>query len=352
MKILKFLLYLVLGLGVLWAVLGLFGKKDYHIERSIEIDAPKNLVYDQVVHFKNFAAWSPWAKLDANMKTSIEGADGTVGTVYKWAGNDDVGSGQETITALSPDRIDLEIKFIEPFESTSPVYFLFEEKGAKTKVTWAFDMHIAFPWNGLAMFTDMDAGVGKDYTQGLENLKQVCEAIAHKKYRGYEVAVEEIPERFYVGVRKTVAFADMTQFFGTTFSKAMEQIQKGGASPAGAPAGLFWNFDEQAGKADMAAAMPVAASQKFGGGMSVFPVGGKSALVINYLGAYEKSGEAHYAMDEYMTEKGLQNVPPVIEEYITDPGQEPDTSKWLTRVIYFVEPKMAATAQDSLPGKQ
>lgn len=342
MKILKFLLYLVLGLGVLWVALGLFGKKDYHIERSIEIDAPKDLVYDQVLHFKNFASWSPWAKLDPNMKVSIEGTDGTVGAVYKWAGNGDVGAGQETITALSPERIDIEVNFSEPFESTSPTYFLFEANDKKTKVTWAFDMHIAFPWNGLAMFTDIDAGVGKDYAKGLENLKQVCEAIAHKKYRGYEVAVEEIPERFYVGARKTVAFQDMQQFFETTFTKAMEQIQKGGVTPAGAPAGLFWSYDEQAGTADMAAAMPVAANQKFGGGMSVFPIGGKPALVINYFGAYEKSGEAHYAMDDYMKEKGLQNVPPVIEEYITDPGQEPDTSKWLTRVIYFVEPKAAA----------
>jgi effector-binding domain-containing protein len=341
MKILKFLLYLVLGLGVLWVALGFFAKKDYHIERSIEIDAPKDLVYDQVQHFKNFETWSPWAALDPNMKISIEGMDGAVGVVYKWAGNDDVGVGQQTITALAADRIDIKVEFTEPFESTSPSYFVFEENDKKTKVTWAFDMHVAFPWNGLAIFTDMDAGVGKDYAKGLENLKQVCEAIAHKKYRGYEVATEEIPEKYYVGIRKTVAFPDMPSFFGATFAKAMEQVQKSAAEMAGAPAGLFWSYDEQAGTSYMAAAIPVVVNQKFAGGLSVFPVGGKQALIIEHFGAYEKTGEAHYAMDDYMTEKGLQSIPPVIEEYITDPGQEPDTTKWLTRVIYFVEPKPA-----------
>ncbi|MFN0016238.1 MAG: SRPBCC family protein [Saprospiraceae bacterium] len=339
MKILKFLLYLILGLGLLWVALGVFGKKDYHIERSLEIDAPKDVVYEQVRLFKNFSSWSPWAPLDPKMKTSIEGTDGTVGAVYKWSGNDDVGTGQETITALAPDRIDFEVKFIEPFESTSPSYLLFAENGKKTKVTWAFDMHIAFPWNGLAMFTDMDAGVGKDYEKGLENLKKVCEAIAHKKYRGYEVAVEDIPQRFYVGVRKTVPFQDMQTFFETTFGNAMASVEKNGATLSGAPAGLFWSYNEQAGSADMAAAMPVAADGKFGGGMSVFPIGGSQALVISYYGSYEKTGEAHYAMDEYMAEKNLQSIPPVIEEYITDPGKEPDTSKWLTRVVYFTEPK-------------
>jgi effector-binding domain-containing protein len=51
------------------------------------------------------------------------------------------------------------------------------------------------------------------------------------------------------------------------------------------------------------------------------------------------------ALDEYMAEKGLQYIPPVVEEYLTDPGQEPDTAKWLTKVIYFVEPKPAADQQ-------
>ncbi len=351
MKMLKILIYLVLGLGVLWVALGLFAKKDYHLERSIEIDAPKELVYGHVQHFKNFETWSPWAPLDPDMKISIEGADGTVGAIYKWAGNDDVGVGQQTITALAPDRIDLEVQFAEPFESTAPSYFIFKENGKKTTVTWAFDMHIAFPWNGLAIFTDIDAGVGKDYAKGLENLKQVCEGIAHKKYRGYEVATEEMPEKYYVGIRKTVAFPDMQAFFGTTFSIAMQQIQKSAAEMAGAPAGLFWSYDTEAGTADMAAAIPVAANQKFGSGLSVFSVGGKPALIIEYFGAYANSGEAHYAMDDYMAEKRLQSIPPVIEEYITDPGQEPDTAKWLTRIIYFVEPK-PAVAEEVVPEKQ
>ncbi len=48
-------------------------------------------------------------------------------------------------------------------------------------------------------------------------------------------------------------------------------------------------------------------------------------------------------MDEYMEEKKLQSIPQVIEEYVTDPVQEPDTAKWLTRIIYFVEPKRDST---------
>lgn len=339
MKILKIVAYVVLALALLVVVFGLFARKDYHIERSIEIDAPKNVVYEYARYFKNFGAWSPWSSLDPNMKTSITGTDGEVGATHSWSGNDDVGEGRQTITAMTPDRIDIEVNFTRPFESTSPTYMAFKEDGKKTSVTWAFDMHVAFPWNGLAMFTDMDAGVGGDYEGGLKNLKKNCEEIAHKKYRGYEVAdLDSLPVRYFLGVRKTVAFTDMATFFGASFSKAFGAAQKSGAPMAGSPSGLFWSYDEQGGKADMAAAIPLAADQKPAAGLSIFPVGGKRALLIEYFGAYEKSGEAHYAMDDYMKEKGLQNIPPVIEEYVTDPGQEPDTAKWLTKIIYFVEP--------------
>lgn len=346
MKIVKILVYAVVGVAALWMLLALFAKKEYHIERSLEVDAPKALIHEYARYFKNFNTWSPWAHLDPKMKTSITGTDGEVGAVHKWVGNDDVGEGQQTITALTSDRIDMEVKFLRPFESVAPSYMAFKENGKKTLVTWAFDMHVAFPWNGLAMFTDMDAGVGADYEKGLKNLQKICEEMAHKKYRGYEVATAELPLKYYVGVRKTVPFPDIPAFFGTNLPKAFAEIQKLGAAPAGGPSGLFWTYDEQAGHADMAAAVPAAEEKKPGAGFSIFPVGGHPALVIEYFGPYEKTGDAHYAMDEYMAEKGLQSIPPVVEEYITDPGQEPDTAKWLTKIIYFVEPKAAATTEE------
>jgi len=74
----------------------------------------------------------------------------------------------------------------------------------------------------------------------------------------------------------------------------------------------------------------------------VFPVGGKAA-VIEYFGAPAGTVEAHLALDEYMTAKKLQAILPVVEEYVVGYKTEKDTAKWLTRVIYFVEPKKDST---------
>ena len=53
-------------------------------------------------------------------------------------------------------------------------------------------------------------------------------------------------------------------------------------------------------------------------------------------------GDAHGAIADFMKEKNLRQVPPAIEEYVSDPKIEKDTAKWQTNVIYFVEPNTYA----------
>lgn len=337
MKALKILLYIVLGIGALWMLLGLFAKNEYHIERSAEIDAPRELVFDQVRLFKNFKNWSPWHVYDPDIKTTITGTDGEPGAVYSWSGNDKVGTGNQTIKSVTPGRVDFGVKYSD--WGTSPAYFILEEKGQKTNVTWAMDMYVPFPWNAFSMLTDVNAFVGKDFDNGLVNLKRVCEQIAHPKYRGFEVMVADMPLKYYTGIRNVVDTAEISDYFGENIPKIMGLITDEKLTPAGAPAGLFWTWGAQT---DMAVAIPVAENKKISG-TQTFPISG-NAIVIDYFGPYMNTMEAHLAMDDYMAEKKLRSIPPVIEEYVTDPSTEPDTMKWLTKIIYFVEPQSDSTA--------
>jgi hypothetical protein len=45
---------------------------------------------------------------------------------------------------------------------------------------------------------------------------------------------------------------------------------------------------------------------------------------------------AHSKLDYFVENMELKIVTPFIEEYVTDPSQEPDTSKWLTNVYYLL----------------
>lgn len=252
MKALKYIFYILLSITLLIAGLGIFAKSSYHIERSIVIDAPKALVYDQVRLFKNFHEWLPWSKLDTNMQLIYGGTDGEAGSTYAWKGNKDAGEGKQTLKSVTPDRLEIQQDIVEPLETSIPAYFNITGDEEKTKVTWGFDPHLPFPVNVWAMFTDIDKAMGTDYERGLGYLKRRCESMAHKKYHGYEVAEEDIPAASYISVRKVVPIADISTFFAENLPKIMEVTQKDKLTLAGAPCGLFWSYDEKAGTSDMA----------------------------------------------------------------------------------------------------
>ena len=86
----------------------------------------------------------------------------------------------------------------------------------------------------------------------------------------------------------------------------------------------------------MAAAMPVNRPLK-AEGIQTIRVPRGTAYSVDYYGPYDKVGPAHLAIDRYFKENGLTLKPPVIEEYVTDPTKEPDSSKWLTRIYYFAQ---------------
>ncbi len=59
---------------------------------------------------------------------------------------------------------------------------------------------------------------------------------------------------------------------------------------------------------------------------------GGSAITTDYYGPYEGLGTAHEALRAWAIEQGHKPEWGGWEVYETDPGSEPDSSKWLTKV--------------------
>jgi uncharacterized protein YndB with AHSA1/START domain len=149
----------------------------YHVERSTTISAPPEAIYAQAADFRKWNAWSPWDKLDPNMKRTFEGTQGTVGAGYGWVGNDDVGAGKMTITGIEPNKsIKIDLQFIKPFESLAKNAFAFESTGKETKVTWSMDGTNNFMSKAMCLFMDMHQMIGKDFEKGLADMKKIVEA--------------------------------------------------------------------------------------------------------------------------------------------------------------------------------
>lgn len=177
MKFLKGLLLTVVGIVILALVIALFVNKDYAVERSVTINKPESEVFDYIKHIKNQDQYSVWNQRDPQMKKTYTGTDGTVGFISAWEGNKDVGKGEQEITNITEgDRVDMKLRFKEPFEAEDDAYMATQGMGAnQTNVKWGFKGKMAYPMNLMLLFMDMENMLGKDLQDGLNNLKTVME---------------------------------------------------------------------------------------------------------------------------------------------------------------------------------
>src|SRR5436305_481021 len=124
----------VLVLAVLFVALQ---QAEFRITRSATISAPAELVFAQVNDFHNWPAWSPWEKIDPDLKRSYEGAPLGSGAVYCWEGNKKVGAGRMTVTESRPNSlIKIRLEFLRPFKATNNTEFTFLPENNRTAVTW------------------------------------------------------------------------------------------------------------------------------------------------------------------------------------------------------------------------
>jgi len=337
MKILKFIGIGIAALVAVLLVIGLISSKDYNIHRDTVINAPVETVFKNVSTYENFKTWSPWQKLDSNMTSTIEGTDGTVGAKYSWKGNDNVGEGSMTITKLEENKsIEHLLSFIKPFESSCTTYMNLEAADGGTKVTWGMKGESGFVERiFMTLMGGMDKAVGKDYEKGLTQLKTVCESTPANPT--YTISEIDWVEKNCLSHREVVKFQDMSGFFGGNFPKIFEAVAKAGAKP-GIPLAIFYKYDEAAGNADVAAAIPYEGKKFSAKGFENLNLPAVKGYVMDYFGPYNDEMKKPYvAMDAKLKEMGKTNPKMVIEEYITDPMSEKDSTKWHTKVYFFVD---------------
>ncbi|MHC1689621.1 MAG: SRPBCC family protein [Bacteroidales bacterium] len=179
MKALKIILIVIGILIAIPLVAALFVEKDYAVSREITINQPKQVVFEYVKYLKNQDSFSKWANMDPNMIKTYTGTDGTVGFISAWdSNNKNVGKGeQEIIKITEGERIDFELRFIKPMESTEQAYMTTDSIAEnQTKVTWGFSGKMKYPMNLMMLFMDFDKMIGDDFNTGLANLKNKLES--------------------------------------------------------------------------------------------------------------------------------------------------------------------------------
>ena len=148
----------------------------FSLQRSINVNATPEKIFPHLNDFKNWGAWSPWEKMDPELKRSFSGSESGKGAYYSWIGNKKVGEGNMEITRSVPSsNIELNLNFLKPFKASNVTEFKITPNGNMTNVNWEMRGPLNLFMKIMHMFMNMDKMVGKDFEAGLANLKSIVE---------------------------------------------------------------------------------------------------------------------------------------------------------------------------------
>ncbi len=158
-----------------------------------------------------------------------------------------------------------------------------------------------------------------------------------------EPRVDDRAEQPSVGIRTPVTMPELPTIIPQLHSEVYGWLKQQGIPPSGAPF-IRYHVINMPGKLDIELGVPVATPVSGKGRVSggTLPAGRYASLT--YIGPYEGDGlmKANGALLDWMKQQGLaqdrfddpsgDGFVARYETYITDPGNEPDPSKWQTEV--------------------
>ncbi len=176
MNILVILLIVIISIIALFLIIALFIRHTYHVERDVEINKPKQEVFNYVKYIKNQESYNKWVMMDPDMRRNYIGTDGAPGFVSTWdSDNKNVGKGEQEIKGITEgEKLNLEVRFEKPFKNIANISMITQAlQGNKTKVKWRMEGKNSYPMNLMNLF--IPGMLGKDLAISLTNLKAILE---------------------------------------------------------------------------------------------------------------------------------------------------------------------------------
>lgn len=332
LKILLLIVIILIGGACIWlATL----PNQYEVRRETTINAPAAVVFDIINDFSEWNSWSPWVRRDSSLALTFGDTTKGLGAHYSWVGDTELsGSGGMTITKSEPNQlIEFEVKMVSPYESISNGYFRLEEVDGATKVTWGDMGNLPF----FLRFMNVDEMMGPIFENGLLYLKEIAEAKATAKPEIPLEIVETAELTYYFISVDSVSAKDIGPLIGNSFGEIIAYLAEDANNFTGHPFTISraWNNETMVGDIDIC--LPINSAKPGNERIQkTTMIAGRAVRAIHY-GRYEEVGPAYFAAEAYIEKNGLKYSGYPREIYVTDPEQEPDTSKWVTYVEYPIE---------------
>lgn len=340
MKILKRILLTLGGILMLLLLISFFLPSNVKVERSITINTKAQTPFDYVNNLKMWEKWSPWHALDTLAIWEFSEPASGSNAWYTWKSNNpDVGNGKLTIVESKPYEL---IHTKLEFEGMGISYadYIFTPEGEGVKVTWTLESNgEGMPWYMVPMSRYfnlfMDKMIGSDYEKGLNNLKKISEENTGFTIAGLNAELKDLSPINFIGIKSYTKFEDIGMILSKHYGMLAQHLNDNKSQPVGSPFTINYKVDEKG--IEMMAAIPVQEGMSANAPIEIGNIPACKALVINYYGNYENTGNVYEPAYAWIKEQNLSEAMPPMEFYVTDPMMEKDTAKWLTQIIIPVK---------------
>ncbi len=311
---------------------------EYQVSRTIEINAPAAQVFEIVNDFHHQEAWSPWEKMDPAMTKSFEGSESGVGAVYKWSGNDSVGTGSMKILESTPNSYILcDLNFTAPWESSSTIEWNFTEENGVTRAEWinTGSMPGFMFWMGDE---DMEEMMGPTFEQGLGDLKTYSEERSSEiSSLPVDVLKTNVSSMNYYFVEREVQFSELNEeLYSQAYDEVFSYLGEDAADVKEPVFAVFHEWDEENEKTRFEIAVAVDSDKPGNENVKKGTTYSGQVVMRIHEGSYEGVEAVHEELYGYLAENNLQFNGSPWESYVVGPGDEADSTKWITEVYYPV----------------
>ncbi len=149
-----------------------------------------------------------------------------------------------------------------------------------------------------------------------------------------EFETTQLEARPIVGIRTTVAMSEIGKVMGTLFGEVYGYVQRNGGQAAGMPLAIY--YSPPGDTVDLECAIPVASPMAGAGRVQAGELPAGTAATAAHVGPYEALSRTWAGLMAWMESQGLEGAGAPWEVYVTDPGAEPDQSKWRTDIFFPV----------------
>ena len=339
MKAFKYILFLLLIAIIGTSIYIAVQPNSFEVTRTQTIKAPTAVIYDHVIDFKNWEAWSSWVEADPNMLITLAEQTKGIGGSYSWEDKDGIGT-MKTIETVLNESIQQSMQFADFPASDINWKFAPNEDGS-TDVTWAISgKDLPFGFKAYATFTGgMEKQIAPHYERSLEKLDSIVSANMKK----YSIQINGITEHsggYYLYNTASCKITDLEAKMTEMMPKVGQYAMSNNITMAGPPFTYYHKWDEKNNAVMFSTCVPTTSkvistdSEILTGQLKPF-----KAIKTTLKGDYENLKEAWGSTMTYIPENDLEFTEsgPMLEVYLTDPMNTPNPADWVTEIYIAVK---------------